>query len=185
MYRNAPDADVEIQQLTVRPWFGVWWNHRLYWQCLSPRSGEWNGVASWAPGEEAAFVLPGLTLCGMLPRDGGLELHPCERTPEGGIVRRLLTRGWTWNPGRPLQSLDLGPFGATSSRASQDGWHATAHPEADLVSIEDPTAWALALRCYYPLRLAWVGRSLLVSTLKGDLLLFRDVREAMNASRAA
>ncbi len=30
MYRSGAVTDVEIQQLTVRPWFGVWWEQRLY-----------------------------------------------------------------------------------------------------------------------------------------------------------
>jgi hypothetical protein len=60
MWREDDRGDVRVLDLPFRPITGAWWNGRIYWSCFPRRVETWVGLASWAPGEEARFEVPGL-----------------------------------------------------------------------------------------------------------------------------
>jgi hypothetical protein len=181
MYREGADADVRIEELPVRPTTGVWWNGRLYWSCYPRRVETWTGISSWAPGEDVRLELPGFEpILGMRAVGNALMLEPGGR-PEAGKWRRVLARrGWRWQPGSDPVSMEIGPLGVASSRDTHRTWTATAHPEADCVMLESIGGRQLSMRCYYPFQLAWLGDSLLVSTIEADLLWFEDLAQVLD-----
>jgi len=71
--------------------------------------------------------------------------------------------------------MALGPEGASSARSRANGWTATAYPESDLVQLTADDGHTVSMTVYYPFRLAWVGRSLLVSSIGCGLMLFEDL----------
>jgi hypothetical protein len=170
MYRAAVDAPTIVADLPFRPGSGAWWRDRLYWTCFKA------GVGSWAPGAEPGFALPDLTLIAVDAHDEGLLLSPGVRDDNGYLQRRRVTHAWRWNGEQRPDAVPLGPLGAATSRsAGHDGWTAIAYPEADIVQLESAGGCVLAMVCYQPLKVAWLERSLLVSTLPGELLLFADL----------
>jgi hypothetical protein len=174
MSRTGPNDEPTIEPLPFAPQAGTWWRGRLYWACFP------FGVGSWAPGEAPAFALPDLTLFSVQGDDTDLVLGPRARTTYGAAERRLVTEGWRWQPGHAPQAAVLGPHGVASSRAASADWTAIAYPEADLVQLEHAGGVVVSMRCYYPFTVAWAGRSLLVSTADGELLLFEHLKDVMD-----
>lgn len=179
MYRRSADDRPTVQELPVRPAIGAWWRERLYWNCFPTPDGAWVGVASWAPNEDVTLEVSGPTLFGMHPTADGLALEPCVVHPDTGYERRRPTHGWTLKGDRSLDTVTLGPDGAVSSRAVNAGWTAVAYPESDLIRLESCDGRSLRMICYYPLRVAWVGGALFVSTAERELLLFEHLIEVL------
>ena len=173
MHRSSAGDTPHIQDLPFKPTIGAWWGSRLYW------SGFPGGIGSWAPGEDAAFSFPDLTLLSIHPDEAGLVLAPCVRDEGGTPQRQRFLEGWRWRPGALLEAVPLGLNGATSSRASHAGWTAFAFPDADVVQLVSDRGIAIAMTCYYPFTVAWAGSSLLVSTIEGELLLFEDLADEL------
>jgi hypothetical protein len=174
MYRRSAGATATIETLPFAPQVGTWWRGRVYWICFP------FGVGSWAPGERAEFVLPDRTLFSVLGDDRGLVLGPRARMKDGAAERRLITEGWCWQPGQDPLSVSLGPLGVASSQCIAHGWHATAHPEADAIEFRREDGVSVTMTCYYPFGVAWAGRSLLVSTVDGELLFFERFTDVLN-----
>lgn len=175
MWRDRSDANPSIEELPFAPQSGIWWHGRCHWVCYP------FGVGSWAPGEAPQFALPDLTLFSV--RDGGADLllGPRHRTPQGTPERKLITQGFRWQPGQTPSPDPLGPYGVASTRTTSGEWSAIAHPEADRVRIEHADGRAWSLICYYPFGVAWTGRSLLVGTTEGELLLFERLMDNLEA----
>jgi hypothetical protein len=133
------------------------------------------GLASWAPGETARRDADGITAIGMHAGADGLRLDPCVFRPFVGYERGRLSEGWLWN-GREAHPLALEAEGAMAGRAVSDDWIASAYPEADLVRLESSGGRRIDMTCRYPRGLAWVGDSLLVSTVDREVLLFPGLR---------
>ena len=183
MWREGNCDDVHVQELPFRPITGTWWNGRIYWSCFPRPVETWVGLASWAPGEEGSFEVPGLEpILGFHATDLRLVLEPGRREEQGKWSRRLATQGWEWRPGADPVPVPLGPLGVVSSRASHAGWTAVAHPEADCVSLSATDGRRRSMRCYYPYHVTWLGDSLLVSTLDSELLWFQDLAVALDRS---
>jgi hypothetical protein len=180
MYRRHGSDDVTIEELSVRPTFGAWSEGRLYWNCFPTPVDSWTGLASWSPGEPATREVPDVLLFGIHAGEGNVGLHPCAFKTGVGYERRLVTQGWTWHPATGLRPLALGPNGAASAHAVSETWTATAHPEADLVAFESRDGRRLSMTCYYPLRMAWAGPSLLVSTAEREVLLFEGLMDVLD-----
>jgi hypothetical protein len=181
MYRPSADAAVQVVELPIRPTTGFWWNGRLYWDCFPTAVDSWIGLASWAPDAEVRLELPDVVLHGLREYAGGLLLDPCEFRKGQGYVRRRQTHGRLWLPGSEPTPAPLGELGAASAAAQSNGWTATAYPEADLVQLDCLDGRSVRMHCYYPLRLAWTGRSLLVSTADREVLLFEDLLDGLEA----
>lgn len=160
--------------LPRRPGRGVWWNDRLYLTCL-PSADTKGGLMSWAPGEPPRVEAPTGLFQGLVGTDEGLLLEPVATGQQTGVARRLVKQGWTYVPGQRASTRPLGPDGACGGVASAEGWTARAYPQADCVVIEGPTGRTVRMRCYDPLRLAWAGTSLVVSTREGDTQLYQDM----------
>ncbi|MGH8635788.1 MAG: motility associated factor glycosyltransferase family protein [Burkholderiales bacterium] len=178
MYRSRAHGDVTIEDLPVRPSLGWWWDRRLYWSCFPTHIDSWIGLASWAPGEEVRTEVPDITLFDAVPSGDRLVLSPSTQQKGQPFERRLLTEGWSFRPGLPLEPVPFGGYGAPSSAASSMGWTATAYPEADVIGLTRDTSdnpAPVAMNCYYPLKVAWIGPSLLVSTADRELLLFEGL----------
>jgi hypothetical protein len=170
MYRHGPDEPVVTQELPFRPGWGTWWNNRVYWSCQP------SGVGSWAPETTPALEFPDLVLFGIYVDQGKLILAPGIRDESGYCRRIRVARGWTWEAGGTPTEVQLGPEGTASARADgEQGWTAVAYPEADTIHLERKGRILARMTCYYPCRLAWLGRSLLVVTYDRELLLFTDL----------
>ena len=180
MYRHRESDEIRIEEISVRPTFGTWWEGRLYWNCYPTPIDSWTGIASWAPGEVARLDVPGVLLFGMHVEGDSLKLEPCVFTRLSGFERRALSQGWRWRPGGPLEATPLAADGPLSCRVVGERWTAVAYPESDLVIFESTDGRSAAMTCYYPLRLAWAGGSLLVSTAEREVLLFEDVVAALD-----
>jgi len=90
-----------------------------------------------------------------------------------------LNQGWRWRPADGRVPIALRPEGASSARSHANGWTATAYPESDLVQLKADDGPTLSMTVYYPFRLAWVGRSLLVSSIQCGLLLFEGLADSI------
>jgi hypothetical protein len=55
------------------------------------------------------------------------------------------------------------------------------YPQADAIALESPGRRVRYMTCYYPLTAAWLGGSLLVSTVHGEVLLFDHLAERLGA----
>lgn len=179
MYRRAPDEAVTIEDLPFRPAMGTWWNGRMYWASLGSDIHPGRGVASWAPGEAVRFDVDDVALYDMHPDGDWLVLEPRFLGADNKPARRVLTRGWRWRPADGLVPMALGPEGASSARSHANGWTATAYPESDLVQLKRDDGCTLSMTVHHPFRLAWVGGSLLVSSIGSGLLLFEDLADAI------
>ena len=174
MYRKTRDAPVLLQELPFRPGWGTWFRDRLYWTCHV------SGIGSWAPGEGPALALAEQTFLAIDVQEGGLLLSPGALDSAGGLVRRRQSQAWRWDGDGLPAAVPLGPLGTATSRSvGPDGWGAFAYPEADLVRLESAAGRPFSMTCYHPLRVAWLERSLLVSTFPGELLLFPDLIDAL------
>jgi hypothetical protein len=181
MWRENDRSAVRLQELPFRPITGAWWKGRIYWSCFPRRVDTWVGLASWAPGEEGRFEVPGLEpILGFHATDTELTLEPGGRVDEGKWSRKLATHGWRWRPGADPIRVRLGRLGVASSRATHGAWTAIAHPEADCISFSATDGRRCSMRCYYPYQLAWLGETLLVSTLESDLLVFQDMTATLD-----
>ncbi|MCC7416243.1 MAG: DUF115 domain-containing protein [Acidobacteria bacterium] len=172
MFREHPSSRPAIVELPFRPSIATRWRNRIYWTCFSSGVGAFTGVASWAPGGEARFEVEGPQLFACIPDGEALRLEPCVLKPGGGFERRLLREGLRWTPGQPPAAVALGPDGARSSVEEAGGWTATAYPDLDRIRLSRADGRVLALVCHRPFRLAWTGRSLVVTTADRDVLLF-------------
>ena len=75
--------------------------------------------------------------------------------------------------------------GASSGRSHANGWMAVAYPEADVVKLTADDGFTTSMTVYYPFRLAWIGRSLLVSCVHAGLLLFENLADGLDDLRRA
>ena len=147
----------------------------MYWASLGSDVHPGRGIASWAPGEPVRFDVDDVFVYDIHPEEGWLVLEPRFLGTDNKPVRRVLNQGWRWRPADGLVPMALSPEGASSSRSRANGWTATAYPESDLVQLKADDGVTLSMTVYYPFRLAWVGRSLLVSSIGCGLLLFEDL----------
>jgi len=177
MYRSTPNEPATVEELPFGPTSGAWHNGRLHWTCFP------FGLGTWAPNEAPAFSFPDLTLYAVHPETTGVVLHPRVRSETGNTVRRLSPGAWRVRTGDWPEPIALGPYGSISSRSIQDDWTAIAHPEADLVRLESGTGAAMSMTCYYPFMVAWAGRSLLVCTSDGEILLFERLIDVLEGLR--
>jgi hypothetical protein len=178
MYRWSPDEDAVVIPLPFRPSRGLWWRGRVYWTCVP------TGIGSWSPGTDPRYDLPDLSVAHIQQAKDGLVLVPRVRSADGRIARRLLKEGIGWTPGSATEPVLLGDHGVASCTAASDEWTAAAYPELDLVRIVSPRGVETRLLCYQPLRIAWAGTSLLVSTSEHELVLFPRAMDAIAASHS-
>ena len=76
-----------------------------------------------------------------------------------------------------MRPFPLDDLGASSHRASSQGWTAVAHPHADAIRLTGPDGRTVTLLCPSPFRVAWAGSSLVVGTLTLELWRFPRVIE--------
>lgn len=181
MYRSRRGGKVSIEELPVRPSVGVWWKGRLFWACYPRVVDAWVGVVSWIPGEPVRFECPGLTVFDMQPDGDSLVMQPCSFNVRGQVERRRVSTGWRWTPGAALEPVTLGRLGAISHRATNGHWAAVLYPESDLIQLDAADGRMRQLTCHYPGRAAWVGGSLLVSTVSREVLLFENLSRALES----
>jgi hypothetical protein len=179
MYRRSAQDEPVIEDLPFNPSWGAWWDGRMYWGFLPSDVRRERGLGSWAPGDARVELTSDLAFFDLRPSDAGLQLEPSTRRPNTSYERRLLTQGWTWHPVRGLEPRALGPYGASGSRSAGPGWLATTYPEADLVTLEADDGATLFLTVYYPFRVAWAGRSLIVGTVDEQILIFERLADEL------
>jgi hypothetical protein len=182
MYRRTAGDDPVMESLPFNPSWGAWWNGRVYWGYLPSTVQPGRGLASWAPSGDARIELEGeFALFDIRPDQSGLLLEPSTRRLDNSYERRLLSRGWRWHPSTGIQSRQLGPHGAAGFEVVANGITTTTYPEADLVTFERAGSDSLSMIVYHPFRVAWLGRSLLVCTVDGQLLLFENLLDDLSA----
>jgi len=181
MYRGSRNDACLIEELALVPSLGAWWSGRLYLSHVGSATYPGRGIGSWAPGEPSRLEIPDLAVYDIHPDGESLGLEPRYINADKTLERRRMTESWSWRPGEALRRIRLGPYGVSSSRARGEGWTARAYPEADLVTLTADAGITITLTVYYPFRLAWVGRSLFVSSAESGLLLFRDLADELDA----
>jgi hypothetical protein len=103
----------------------------------------------------------------------GVVVEPAFLRLDETLLRRRAKTAWLWTFGSSgLTEIPLGLDGQCTGRAERAGWTAAAYPFADVVVVDGPEGGAARLAISYPLTTAWVGRSLLVCTVHGQILLF-------------
>jgi hypothetical protein len=174
MHRAGPDEPASLEPLPFKPASGLWWRDRLFWTCVR------TGIGSWAPGVAPTLSLAHLMLFSVGVRDDGLLLASAMRDAGGVLHRQRSREAWRWRGEGPLEAASLDPLGATTCRAvSAGGWVATVYPQADAIALASPGQRVRYMTCYYPLKAAWLGGSLLVSTVHGEVLLFEHLVERL------
>jgi hypothetical protein len=173
MVRRTVAGPVTVHELPFRPVWGAWYHDRVYWACTP------TGVGSWAPDAESIVEFEDLTLGSIFVDEAGLTLIPYSSNAAGYPQRVRVDHQWAWEPGDALQVVPQ-PDGAASAKAtSTHGWIATVHPDADAVDLTSADGRRVRILCYYPFRVAWLGPSLLVSTVGREILLFHDFSEVL------
>jgi len=141
------------------------------------------GVWRWTPGSPAIRLCE-LPLSG-IPRFEGnrLLVGPTVRDRQGRVVRRQLRHEWEVDvaSGR-WTSIAAGKAGQGAKAASSLDLTATTHPFGDAVRLQSRSGASWWLACHAPLGVAWTGRSLLVTTGMGDLLLFPRLLDRLLSS---
>lgn len=173
---------------------------RLAWTGTLVRSGEGEAVMQWRPARGGAVQVERMPFVSVHPVTGpdGALYWPALT---GGL--------WRWSPGGPSEQVRSGPplvnairegetlrvepidlaagrvrlppgsLGAVWARAEAGGVTADAHPHADCVILRKTSGPGLALVAYYPVGVAWAGRSLLVLSATGHLLRFEGLHSAL------
>lgn len=184
MYRAHAGGDVIVDELPVRPNVGAWIGERLYWSCWPGVAASWTGLASWLPGEGVRLEVSGLPPIGCIRRDGEtLFLDPLSLGTNECIERASLTWGWKWRPGGTLLPSRTAPEGTATATASNGIWSATAYFASDAIELSSTDGRRRWLTCYNPFRLAWLGPSLLVSTVEQELYLFENLTDTLEHAR--
>lgn len=177
MYRHTPRGPVTIAKLPFEPSVGAWWHDELYWTC---RPG---GVARWSPEHGPAVVVADICGASLRVEDAGLLVGLATRGDHGGIIRSTPAGARRLDRHGRCCRVDVGRDGPPSGASTaQQGWMATAWPEADCIGLTHADLH-VRLQCFHPLQLAWLGDTLCVSTLTGDVLLFEGLISCLTALR--
>jgi hypothetical protein len=183
MFRRSPLETPVVQELSFRPGPGTWWRDRLYWVCTPAGVGARPGLASWAPDEPGRWDLPDVALIGIEVEPHSLLLQPAMWRSDGvggtRLDRRVLTSGLRWKPEEEPVSVSLSPYGQSSWRAISKLGTATAYPQSDIVLLRSTNGRTMAMTCHYPFQLEWLDRSLLVTTMDRELLLFEGIGDML------
>jgi hypothetical protein len=122
-------------------------------------------------GVAAASPSAGLFIAGVaLGADGRID-----RRLDGESFH-LGSGGWAAVPNGPL-----GPCWSVARHRSQT---ASAYPHADVVTVEIAGQPCAHLAVYYPICVAWAGRSLVVTNVDGEVLIFRELADRVRALAA-
>ena len=133
------------------------------------------GLWSWTPGDHWRQLVHTPPTMAVQRTGSTVRLDPAGSDPRLRD-RRPLREGFAWNPDSgTVEPIPLDAAGPCWSRASSGGWTAAAHPQSDCVLLSHRRQPSRALTCAYPFNVAWAGPSLLVSSGRGALLLFRDL----------
>ena len=181
MYRQTGADVVHVDEISVRPTMGAWWNDRVYFNCYStPTNDSWAGLASWAPGEAIRRELSDVVLFGLLPAGNHLDLAPCEWISGQGYQRQRLHSQLRWRPDSDPVSIPASKLGVASSVAAGERWTATAFPESDTIQFASADGEPISMRCHFPIRVGWVGRALLVGSAEREMFLFPHLVDALD-----
>jgi len=177
LFRETPTSTVVAAEVPFQTYTAAWWQNRVL---LTTDAGVW----SWQPGEapqQLASLSPGVIVDA---RDGVLHVDPLPLV-DGRLARIRLTTGWDVEiaTGR-VTERELAAQGQAWSEAP--GVHATArtYPEADAVRLvmEQRELW---LVWPSPRTAAWVGRSLVLNTTQGAVVVFTDLLSTLERQTRA
>jgi hypothetical protein len=175
LMRRTCDGIVDVvESASFRPNRVVEWDDEFL--CTAHDGGLW----LWTPGHAPRKVADAPPVLSLLKSSDGVRLDPVVRSVEGFTTRTRLDHAWLWRPSVGLTRLPLGSTGPCWSVAAAGGWIARAYPHDDLVTLTHESGRVVDLACYYPVTLAWAGRSLIVlSSTGGAILLFENLRDAL------
>jgi len=175
LMRRTSDGVVDIVETApFRPNRVVEWDNEFL--CTAHDGGLW----LWTPGHAPRKVADAPPALSLMKSPDGIRLDPVVRSVDGFTTRARLDHAWLWSPGAGLTRVPLGSSGPCWSVAAAGGWIARAHPHDDLVTLTHESGRVVDLACYYPVTLAWAGRSLIVlSSTGGTILLFENLRDAL------
>jgi hypothetical protein len=148
--------------------------------CVAYEGGLW----AWRPGaapERLASTPPAIALH---QENGGIALSPIARDDAGATLRHSSLPDRVWRDGRLIRR-PVGADGPCWSRAaSAGGWIAEALPHADAIRLSKADA-EFVLGCYYPVSVAWAGRTLIAaSSTAGRLIAFARLEDLLNDQAA-
>ena len=81
-----------------------------------------------------------------------------------------------------MRKADIDGGRSINLALSDRGWRAVACPERDVIRVTGDGR-SVEIICYWPHRLAWIGDSLVVSTMDRDVLIFPNPISAAKAER--
>lgn len=170
LWRDRPDGRVHAGTIPFTACLAfpqvdgsIWWT--------SFEGGLW----SWMPGQHWEQLVDSPPVMGLLTTREGVVLQPSGEDLTF-TTRPALTDAFLWTPGAAaVQPVPLGAEGPCWSMSSGPGWAARAYPYGDSIQLSHRGGVRYGLTCGSPFNLAWAGASLIVSTARGDVLLFRDL----------
>lgn len=172
--RRSDTGHVETVGVTFQTYAAVWWQNLVV---LTTSEGVW----TWVPGA-APIRLADLPPAVIARLDGdAVEVDPLPL--ESGRLRRVrLGRGWTINlRSRAVTDRALESVGQRWLAHRTDERSAISFPQADVVRIEQPSV-TRSLVWPSPRAAIWIGRSLLVNTTSGDVVLFDGLVDTLTSS---
>lgn len=175
--RAARGADAIVAMVPFRPFcVAVTADGGALWL------GDQGGLWEWLPGRGGRLLIDTPLAAGLEINGDDVLVYPLARDAEQRIAPRRLTHAWKFD--RRAQRLDeitAGAEGPCLTCTTHEGWTARAFSFADTIRLTHDDGRAAALACHAPFCTAWAGDSLVVTTLDGDVLLFRDLRSRLHA----
>jgi hypothetical protein len=170
MWRERPDGKVRSEAMPLgrgrafpQPDGSFWWT--------SVRGGLW----SWTPGGPWHRMVDTPPVLGLQRGTDGVRLDPRGDNLDFA-VRSRVSEAFCWRPGSDaVETIPIGAEGPCWSTSSNGEWTALAYPHADAILLRNHTGVQRALTCPYPFNVAWAGASLVVSTGRADVMVFRDL----------
>ena len=172
MLRREENPEPEITDVSFTPGGGIVWRNRLYLARFP------QGLVSWAPDGGTAIEVEALDdpIAAMFAAEGGLRLVGYVNDANGGL---RFERTYQWDSDRGLTRSPAGSPVVSEIDTGAHGWTAEARPGSHTVRFMRATI-VIDMVCDAPLRLAWLGESLIVNTADGELLLFKNLVEQLD-----
>lgn len=152
---------------------------RVAWNC---RDG---GIGTWSPAAGPALHCADNFYLGLVLTARGVQVMQVRPpTGAGSLSRWTTARCWVWDT--VSDTLQVGPphdtTGPASSSSTHGHWTAATHTLSGVVRLTNSAGTVFHLICAEPLHLAWAGGTLVVATVGGDVLVFRNLAETLDAA---
>jgi hypothetical protein len=173
MFRAHDGASTTEVEVSFQTYTALWWQNLVV---LTTSDGVW----TWRPGEAPTKIadLPASVIARI--HDDVVEMDPLP-IEAGRLTRARLAKGWTIDMGSTtVVERTLSTLGQRWTQHERDGCIEASHPEADVVQFTD-AARETCLVWPRPRAAIRAGRSLVLNTSTGDVVVFSDFSIARQA----